>query len=114
VFLTIQIALAVLLLSGGGLMAKSFARLRDLRPGFDASGVLSFRLALPEGRYASAAASAEFVHDLVARLSTLPTVHRAAANTRLPFGGSRGANGIAIEGRPASPGALLVVDQREV
>jgi putative ABC transport system permease protein len=114
ILVTVQIGLAVLLLSGGGLMAKSFARLHDVRPGFDASGLLTFRIALPELRYGGARATAQFVDDLVGRLTALPGVQSAGANTRLPFGGARGANGIAVDGRPASPGELPVVDQREV
>jgi predicted permease len=109
----LQIALAVLLLAGAGLMAKSFARLQHVRPGFDPDGLLTFRLAVPEPRYAGRERAA-FVDDLVTRLNAIAGVRSAAVNTRLPFGGARGANGVAIDGRPAAAGETIAVDQREV
>ncbi len=114
VLLTVQIALAVLLLAAGGLMIRSVARLRHVQPGFSADHLLTFRIALPDGSYRSAEARARFIDALIERLQAQPGVLAAAANSRLPFSGSRGANGVAIQGRPAAAGDLLVVDQREV
>ncbi len=110
----LQIALAVLLLSGGGLMAKSFTRLQHVHPGFDPTNLLTFRIALPEQRYSGRRQTAGFADDLMIRLEAVAGVQSAAVNTRLPFAGARGANGVAIEGRPAGAGELIVVDQREV
>ena len=109
-----QIALAVLLLTIGGLLIKSYARLSVVSPGFDARNVLTFRIALPEGSYGSAAQRASFAAALLDGIRPRPGNLSAAVNSRLPFGGSRGANGIEIEGRPALPGQLRIVDQREV
>jgi len=111
---SVQIALAVLLLAAGGLMIRSVNRLRHVQPGFSADHLLTFRIALPDEAYGSGTETARFVDTLIARLQDQPGVLTAAANSRLPFGGSRGANGVAIQGRPAAPGDLLVVDQREV
>ncbi|HEY2908023.1 MAG TPA: ABC transporter permease [Vicinamibacterales bacterium] len=114
VLVSVQIALAVLLLAAGGLMIRSVVRLRHVQPGFSADHLLTFRIALPEESYGSADEAARFVDTLIARLQDQPGILAAAANSRLPFSGSRGANGVAIQGRPAGPGDLLVIDQREV
>jgi putative ABC transport system permease protein len=102
------------LLAGSGVMLRSFGRLSRVQPGFTADHVLTFRIALPAASYPTAGAQAAFVRDAVARFAALPGVAAAAANTRIPFGRSRGANGIAIEGRQVAPGETLVADQREV
>jgi putative ABC transport system permease protein len=109
-----QIALAVVLLAGSGVMLRSFVRLSQVRPGFSADHVLTFRMALPQATYPTLASRAAFARDAVARLAALPGVVSAGVNTRIPFGHSRGANGVAIEGRPAAPGEMRVADQREV
>jgi putative ABC transport system permease protein len=111
---TSQIALAVVLLAGAGLLGRSFAKLRAVDPGFDPRGVLTFRLALPDVRYGAASGRAAFARSLVERLEAAPEVESAAVISRLPFGGSRGANGFEIAGRPAAPGDLRIADQREV
>ena len=109
-----QVALAVILLAASGVMVRSFARLSRVQPGFVPEGVLTFRIALPAATYPTAGGAAVFVRDVVDRLGALPGVVAAAVNTRIPFGQSRGANGLAIEGRPATPGLPIVADQREV
>jgi putative ABC transport system permease protein len=110
-----QVAFSVMLLAAAGLMVRSFVRLQAVQPGFSADHVLTFRLALPEVAYGTNAGRTAFVDDLLARLRSAPGVLSAAVNSRLPLGGSRGGNGIAIEGRPPSAaGELLIADQREV
>jgi putative ABC transport system permease protein len=115
-----QVAFSVMLLAAAGLMVRSFVRLQSVQPGFSADHVLTFRLALPEGSYGTKAGRAAFVDELLGRLKSAPGVVSAALNSRLPLGGSRGANGVAIEGRlsgpsgPSAAGELLIADQREV
>lgn len=108
-----QVALAVMLLSGAGLMLNSVARLSRVSPGFDADHVLSFRLAL-DGTYDSAAKRIVFARDLTNRLASIPGVNAAALTSQIPFGGTRGANGVEIEGRPVVPGQTIIIDQRHV
>jgi len=112
-----QVAFSVMLLAAAGLMVRSFMRLQSVQPGFSADHVLTFRLALPEGGYGTKPGRTAFVDDLLTRLRSAPGVLSAAVNSRLPLGGSRGGNGVAIEGRPSGPpseGELLIADQREV
>jgi predicted permease len=55
-----------------------------------------------------------FVRDLLDRLSAVPGINNAALTSAVPFGGTRSANGVEIEGRPAADGQVLIVDQRYV
>jgi len=111
----VQVALAVVLLSAAGLMLMSVAKLSRVSPGFDADRVLTFRLAMTGSNYASASARTTLVSDLLQRLTSAPGVRDAAVTSTIPFGGTRGANGVEIEGRPRSRGeAGIIVDQRHV
>jgi putative ABC transport system permease protein len=112
--LTVQIALAVVLLSAAGLMLRSYAQLSAVRPGFTADRLLTFRLALPDGAYQSLEKRAAFAGALLEKLRSAAGISAAAINSGIPFGGSRGANGLEIEGRPARTGELLIADQRHV
>jgi putative ABC transport system permease protein len=109
-----QVALAVMLLAAAGLLVKSFAKLNGVSPGFDAPGVLTFRLSLPVESYRTREQRAAFGRELIAGLEMSPGVRSVAINTRLPFGGSRGANSVEVEGKPPAPGELRIVDQREI
>ncbi|MGD2115585.1 MAG: ABC transporter permease, partial [Acidobacteriota bacterium] len=72
-----QIALALVLVSGGGLMVRSYRALSSVDPGFDPDGVLTFRLELPPVRYGDAAARARTVDRILARLRGIPGVDEA-------------------------------------
>jgi putative ABC transport system permease protein len=109
-----QVALAVVLLSAAGLMMHSVIKLSEVRPGFDADYLLTFKVALSESIYAAAPSRIAFASNLLARLETIPGVRRAALSSIIPFSGQRGANGLEIEGRPAVPGESLIADQRHV
>jgi len=109
-----QVALAVVLLSAAGLMLNSVMKLSRVGTGFAADHVLTTRIALSGSNYAPAAARIAFASELLARVRSSPGVADAALTSTLPFGGIRGANGIEVEGRPKTPGDLLIVDQRHV
>jgi predicted permease len=79
-----ELALAALLVSGAGLLLKSFWELSRVDPGFDPAGVLSFTLALPQPTYPKPPQAAAFYDRLVARLAVLPGVTGAAAASGLP------------------------------
>jgi predicted permease len=80
-----QVALALVLLSGAGLMARSFSRLRAVEPGFDAAQALSFRVALPEGRFPDAAAESRFIVSALDAVRALPGVTAAGVVSKLPL-----------------------------
>jgi putative ABC transport system permease protein len=101
----VQIALAVILLTGSGLMLRSFLRVANLNPGFEASRVLTLQVALPESEYPDDAAAARFFQRAIDRLRALPGITAAGATSSLPLGGSASAGGHEIEGQPAAEGA---------
>ena len=109
-----QVALAVVLLSAAGLMLSSVVKLSRVGTGFAADHVLTTRIALSGSNYTAPPARIAFVDGLLERLHSVPGIEDAALTSTIPFGGTRGANGIDIEGRPKNSGELLIVDQRHV
>jgi putative ABC transport system permease protein len=94
-----EIALALLLLVGAGLMVQSFRRLLAVDPGFRTANVVSTRLALPR----SARDTAEvigFYRDLVDRARALPGVSAAAAVSYLPLSREGARYSFSVEGQP--------------
>jgi putative ABC transport system permease protein len=82
---SLQIALALMLLVGSALMVRSFWRLSRVDPGFDPSGVLTVELALPYSSYPSSQAAAAFYDRLIERIRALPGVIDAGGATPLPL-----------------------------
>ncbi|MFN2399371.1 MAG: ABC transporter permease [Gemmatimonadaceae bacterium] len=80
-----QVALALVLLAGSGLMARSFWRLRSVDPGFHVTNVLTLRLALPGATYPGHGDRARFYSRLVDRLRELSGVVAAGAVGKLPL-----------------------------
>jgi len=85
VLVVCEMALAVVLLVGAGLLLRSYQRLSGVNPGFAADHVLTFHLALPETSYPTAAATRDLMSTYVQRLSGLPGVQSAAAVFGLPL-----------------------------
>lgn len=79
-----EIALALVLLVGAGLMMRSFLELRRVEPGFEANNVLTFRAGYPASMSADPATLREFFGRLSTQLSSLPEVESAAAVSYLP------------------------------
>lgn len=80
-----QVALSTALLVGGGLLLRTFLVLKGTAPGFEASNVLTFNVALGDARYPDLPAEVRFYSDLLARLRALPGVTAAGATTLLPL-----------------------------
>ena len=80
-----EIALAMLLLTGAGLLVRSFWRLQDVNPGFDPHNVLAVTLILPAARYETDEAVADFYTRLLERTRALPGVVSASATSDLPL-----------------------------
>ena len=96
-----EVAITVLLLSGGGGMLRSFQHLRHVDPGFQPKGVTAIRIALPDGPlYPGTAPRVAFLHQLLAALNTSPGIPIAAAADRLPLSGETNWGRINVEGRP--------------
>lgn len=88
VLVVCQVALALVLLIGAGLLLRTFERLRSVDLGVRTSHVLTFAVNLPMGRYGDAEQRARFHRDFQARLAALPGVRAAAAVSRLPVTGT--------------------------
>ena len=99
-----EIALALVLLTGAGLLLKSLSHLGQVNPGFRPQGVITAALALPESKYDKPEKQFVFFQTVLERLATEPGVTAAGAGYPLPFSGSDSAASFGIEDRPAAPG----------
>jgi predicted permease len=82
-----QVALALMLLVGSGLMVRSFQQLRSVDPGFGAEGVMTFRLSPPPSKYPGGDAPAQFYDQLIERLEAIQGATSAGGITNLPLTG---------------------------
>ena len=84
-FVVMEVALAVMLVIGAGLLIRSFGNLQRFNPGFNAEALLTLMLDLPQGSYADDAAVAQFYQSLEERLTALPDVQAASMTSTLPL-----------------------------
>ena len=98
-----QISLAIILLIGAGLMAKSFWALTHVSPGFRADRILTARLSLPRSRYPDNRRIAAFERELLETLSRKPGVQSAGLATYLPLSALDNGWSFIVEGRPPLP-----------
>jgi predicted permease len=93
-----EVALALVLLTGAGLLVASFSRLMQIQPGFGAEHGLTARIDLPTAVYAEPWQRRQFAEQVVQRLQGVPGVRAAAVSSGLPFV-SVGDSGFSIDGR---------------
>jgi putative ABC transport system permease protein len=98
--IVVEVALALVLLIGAGLMMRSFMNLQKTEIGMDPSSTLTFRVGLPEAQFTDNEAATRFFGQLIPRLARLPGVESAAATTALPASGSIGVSAFVLEGEP--------------
>lgn len=101
----LEVALALVLLIGAGLMIKSFLRLQEVNPGFNPNNVLTMQVALPRFKYSDVNRRAAFYQQVLERMKTLPGVQSSGAITSLPLSGNNSSTSFIIEGRDL-PAAL--------
>jgi putative ABC transport system permease protein len=108
-----EVALALVLLVGAGLMIQSFLLMRSIDPGFDAHNLLTMRIQLPRAKYPNDASKVAFFRQAVERLDRMPGVRSASTASAPPFAGLGARTGFTIVGQPA-PGAndVMVTDVR--
>ncbi|HEX2225192.1 MAG TPA: ABC transporter permease [Thermoanaerobaculia bacterium] len=106
ILIGLQLALALVLLTGSGLMVRSFLRLARVHPGFEPAEVLVLQLSLrePKGPAAGAGASAA-LREVLSRVQTLSGVESAAVTSSLPLSGSAPERGYGVEGLRRESGA---------
>jgi len=91
-----EVGLSLVLLIGAGLLVKSFARLMDVNPGFDADRLLTFNLGLPSST--DATQQFAFYRDVIQRLQALPGVKSVGAVSRLPLAGGNSSRSFNVPG----------------
>jgi predicted permease len=100
-----QMAMALVLLASAGLMIRSFAQLRDVKPGFDHTQVLAFDVSLPFPEYDTREKALAFHHVLQDRLAALPGVRSIGSVTTVPLEGyGTGCSVVWREDRPFAAG----------
>ena len=109
-----QLALAMVLLVGAGLLVRTFWNLRNVDPGFQATQLLTFRVELPDTRYKTVATQMRFRRDALDKLDALPGA-RAAMISELPLSGESLSHDFLVEGWPqVAPGDEPSVETRSV
>jgi putative ABC transport system permease protein len=96
----VQVALAVVLLTGAGLLVRSFSRLTSVDPGFRADHLLTLRIELPRSRYDGPRQWQPFFERLRGELRSIPGVVNAAGVSGLPLNENGGSVGFHAEGHP--------------
>ena len=100
-----QVALAMVLLIGAGLLMRSMARLLAVHPGFDASGLLTAGVRPPAREFSNRTARRQAYAAVLDRVSQLPGVTSASASSLVPFSEQEDFYGFRIEGRSSQSGA---------
>ncbi|HEY2419452.1 MAG TPA: FtsX-like permease family protein, partial [Steroidobacteraceae bacterium] len=99
---TVEMALALVLLVGAALLIRTFVAIRQVNPGFDAHNVLTMRMSLTGPQFEKPAGVTQLVHDGVRRIRALPGVEVAGTSCCVPLEGGFGLP-FEIPGRPAGP-----------
>jgi putative ABC transport system permease protein len=100
VLVTIELAMALVLFIGAGLLARSFVRLISIPQGFDSHGVLTAQISLPASTYLKEDQQRAFYSQLMERLQALPGITTAGAGAALPLGGMVFSTAVQVEGHP--------------
>ncbi len=95
-----EVALAIVLLVGAGLLVRSLRELQNVKPGFRSGGVLTAQIQLPDAPYSSPERQNAFYSVLLPKLAAIPGVAQAAITSSLPFSGGRSMFAFEVEGRP--------------
>ncbi len=96
-----EIAVALMLLVGAGLLIRSFVRLENVSPGFQPDRILSMHVNLVSSRYANAKQAADGLAEMLRRVEQVPGVASAGSIQFLPLSGLVSATGFYVAGRPA-------------
>jgi putative ABC transport system permease protein len=103
VLIVSEVAVALLLLVGAGLMIKSFVRLQQVKPGFEPANLLTMNIALPPQKYREPQQANAFFNQLIERLKGVPAVKSVGGIDPLPLGGSNATTNFLPEGAPIVP-----------
>ena len=114
-FVVIEVALALVLLAGAGLLVRSFVKLLDVDAGFDPARIVTMKVSVPGSRYGEPAERTQFFQRLFDRLAVLPGVEAVGGTSFLPLDGLGSATSYEVVGQPKPPaGQEPVADVRVV
>ena len=114
-FVVVEMALALVLLVGAGLLMRSFVALLRVDPGFDSSRTITVKVSIPTLKYTNAEKQQAFFNQLFERFDALPGVTATGGTSFLPMNGLGSATGFWVVGKPKPPrGQDLVTDVRVV
>ena len=98
-----EIAMSMVLLIAAGLLIRSFYHLLQVDPGFNPQFAISMQINLPARRYSDSVSRINFFHQVMDRVSNLPSVQVAGMGSRVPFDNNDWQSSFSIEGRPDPP-----------
>ncbi|HEY9517350.1 MAG TPA: ABC transporter permease [Gemmatimonadaceae bacterium] len=104
-----EVALALVLLVGAGLLIRSFDRLSQVNPGFDSHAVLSAQIVLPRARYAESTSQLAFFDQLLQNARSMPGVESASLTSDAPLSGGGNYLSFEVAGRP-QPSSSAIQD----
>jgi len=107
-----EVALALILLIGAGLLLKSFVRLMEVDLGFQPQNLLTMQVSLPTTKYGTPEQRRAFYEQALGQIKALPGVVSAGAVSNLPLSGYMTSSGLTIEGRQLAQGELYPADPR--
>jgi putative ABC transport system permease protein len=102
-FVVTQVALALVLLVGAGLLVKSFNRLQSVDPGFNSQNLLTMRVSLPSAKYDTEQKRIDFFQQAITQMRSLPGVVSVGAINTAPFTGLYSGTTVEIAGAPKLP-----------
>ena len=111
VLVVAEVALAVALTTGAGLLIRSFVRVMNVDPGFQSEHLLTWQMNIPS-RLTNPADRLAFYRDFFARIEALPGVRKVGGTTRIPLGSTSVSTSVQIDGRPTDPSQLPEVEFR--
>ena len=110
IFVIAEVASALILLVGAGLMSKGVHALLVANQNVDPRQILTMSISLPNSKYNTPQQRASFLRQTLERFSKLPSVKSAAVATNMPFGFYENDDTIFIQGQPVQPGQYLPAD----
>lgn len=114
VLIVSEVALAVVLLVGAGLLIRSFHRLTSVDPGFRHQGLVTMDFLLPTPEFREIPKRIAFFEEVLARIGSVPGAVGVAATTDLPFGSGRVPHNLTVEGRDLPEGTEPEIYYRAV
>jgi putative ABC transport system permease protein len=102
-----EIALALMLMTGAGLLIRSALLVLHLNPGFDAANLVVGRVGLPDAKYHDPAVARQTFERMIDAAAALPGVESSAVVSRAPLAEGWSGNGLIAEGRPLDPSSIV-------